>query len=72
MGEFQRLGAFGQSQRSRCTMLDPAVPSTSHAPHESSRILAAALRVRAYMLEGHGGLESVILGVNCYDKRGTL
>lgn len=52
MGEFQRLGAFGQSQRSRCTMLDPAVPSTSHAPHESSRILAAALRVRAYMLGG--------------------
>jgi hypothetical protein len=25
----------------------------------------------ARILEGHGGLESVILGVNCYDERGT-
>jgi hypothetical protein len=42
------VGALGQSQRSRRTMLDPAVPSTSHAPHECSRILAAVLHECAH------------------------
>lgn len=68
MGEFQRLGAFGQSQRSRCTMLDPAVPSTSHAPHESSRILAAALRVRAYYVHARGTWRPGV----CYTGRELL